>query len=274
MKKMFLTLAFAIILPTTSFASHEFTTPLAPGVLDQFDGIVINGQTAQEAVTAIQPQIKKTTNASIYAGQAYLEQYADKYNELTKRERAMADISSRMQAYAYTSPYEYISTAGGYMHWLAFLGIEEGCFHTSVQALEAHAALFEQRVDAYFKYEDVKNERAKIAETLPQDVEHKYINDVLAPFVEAKELAYAEKLKATNESIKDYNCRVEVGTKVDTVGAIASIFGIASSGTKIKYCKDDKNCHFIPIWNKDILTTGCTCGHSISDHHIKYKKTK
>ena len=272
MKKMFLTLAFAIILPTTSFASHEFTTPLTLGVLDQFDGIVINGQTAQETVTAIQPQIKKTTNAAIYAGQAYLGQYADKYNDITRRERAMADITSRMQAHAYTSPYEYMSTVGGYIHWLAFLGVEEGCFHTSVQALETHAALFEQRVDAYFKYEDVKNERAKIAETLPQSTEHKYINEVLAPFVEAKEIAYAEQLKAANESIKDYNCRAQVGTKVDTVGAIASIFGFASSGTKTKYCKDNKRCKLIADWEDDILTTKCTCGHAIAEHKIKYKQ--
>lgn len=271
MKKLIILLMLAGF-PGQCFANHTFATPLKPNILNQFNGIVINGQTAQEAVTAIQPQIKKTTNAAIYAGEAYLGQYADKYNDLTRRERAMADISSRMQAYAYTSPYEYISTVGGYMHWLAFLGVEEGCFHTSVQALETHAALFEQRVDAYFKYEDVKNERAKIAETLSQDMEHKYINEVLAPFVEAKELTYAEQLKAANESIKDYNCRAQVGTKVDTVGAIASIFGFASSGTKTKYCKDNKHCKLIADWEDDILTTKCTCGHPISEHKIKYRQ--
>lgn len=177
-----------------------------------------------------------------------------------------------MNAYGGNNSYNYLPTAGGYIHWLALQGTEEGCFHTSVAALEQHATLFEERVELWFDYINKKQTATFDEDKIINAMTHKYVNEILVPFAKAKEEKILAEAEEQNEKIKDYNCRVVVGTKINTLGAIGSIFGIGTSGASNKLCKDEKKCKLLPIYNNDILELGCACGHPLSDHKFKYKK--
>lgn len=271
MKKILFALLLVALVPNSAMA-HEFKTPLAHGVVSQFDGIIINGQTLNEAFRSNKQEIIDAAQAAVDVNNAKMNEAWNKYNAKYKQERAMANIVSRMNAYGGNNSYNYLPTAGGYIHWLALQGTEEGCFHTSVAALEQHAALFEERVELWFDYISKKQTATYEEDKIIDATTHKYINKILAPFAEVKEAKILAEAKDQNEKIKDYNCRVVVGTKINTLGAIGSIFGIGTSGASSKLCKDEKRCKLLPIYNNDILELGCACGHPLSNHKFKYKK--
>lgn len=50
-KKILFSLLLVALVPNIAIA-HEFKTPLASGVVAQFDDIIINGQTANEAFSS------------------------------------------------------------------------------------------------------------------------------------------------------------------------------------------------------------------------------
>ena len=257
MKKILFALLLTALVPNIAIA-HEFKTPLASGVVAQFDGIIINGQTANEAFSSTKQKTLDSVQAAIDANNASMNEAWNKYNAKYRQERAMANIVSRMNAYGGNNSYNYLPTAGGYIHWLALQGTEEGCFHTSVAALEQH---INKKQTATFEEDKIINA-----------ISHKYVNEILAPFAKAKEERILAEAEEQNEKIKDYNCRVVVGTKINTLGAIGSIFGIGTSGASNKLCKDEKKCKLLPIYNNDILELGCACCHPLSDHKFKYKK--
>lgn len=271
MKKILFALLLAAFVPNIAIA-HEFKTPLASGVVAQFDDIIINGQTANEAFSSTKQKMLDSVQAAIDANNASMNEAWNKYNAKYKQERAMANIVSRMNAYGGNNSYNYLPTAGGYIHWLALQGTEEGCFHTSVAALEQHATLFEERVELWFDYINKKQTATFDEDKIINAMTHKYVNEILVPFAKAKEEKILAEAEEQNEKIKDYNCRVVVGTKINTLGAIGSIFGIGTSGASSKLCKDEKKCKILPIYNNDILELGCACGHPLSDHKFKYKK--
>ena len=271
MKKIFMAMFLAALVPSTAIA-HDFKTPLQDGVLAQFDGIIINGQNVNEAYESTKQQMVAAAKVKLDANDAKFNVVVREYNAKYEQERAMATIVSRMNAYGGNNSYNYLPTTGGYIHWLALQGVEEGCFHTSVAELERHATLFEERVGLWFDYINQKQKHGETEEEIYKTVSHEYINKLLTPFAQAKEAKILAEAEEQNKKIKDYNCRVVVGTKINTLEAIGSIFGIGTGGASNKLCKDEKKCKLLPVYNNDILELACTCGHPLSDHKFKYKK--
>ena len=175
----------AALVPSTAIA-HDFKTPLQDGVLAQFDGIIINGQNVNEAYESTKQQMVAAAKVKLDANDAKFNVVVREYNAKYEQERAMANIVSRMNAYGGNNSYNYLPTTGGYIHWLALQGVEEGCIHTSVAELERHATLFEERVGLWFDYINQKQKHGETEEEIYKTVSHEYINKLLTPFAQAK----------------------------------------------------------------------------------------
>ena len=93
MKKILFALLLAAFVPNVALA-HEFKTPLASGVVAQFDGIIINGQTANEAFSSTKQKMLDSVQAAIDANNASMDEAWNKYNAKYRQERAMANIES------------------------------------------------------------------------------------------------------------------------------------------------------------------------------------
>ena len=165
MKKIFMAMFLAALVPSTAIA-HDFKTPLQDGVLAQFDGIIINGQNVNEAYESTKQQMVAAAKVKLDANDAKFNVVVREYNAKYEQERAMANIVSRMNAYGGNNSYNYLPTTGGYIHWLALEGVEEGCFHTSVAELERHATLFEERVGLWFDYINQKQKHGETEEEI------------------------------------------------------------------------------------------------------------
>ena len=109
-KKILFSLLLVALVPSSAMA-HEFTTPLAHGVVSQFDGIIINGQTLNEAFRSNKQEIIDAAQAAVDVNNAKMNEAWNKYNAKYKQERAMANIVSRMNAYGGNNSYNYLPTA-------------------------------------------------------------------------------------------------------------------------------------------------------------------
>lgn len=267
--RQIITLLFmaTLFFSNTVFAIHMFkfdnTFQVPISVIKQFDGIVINGITAETAYReAYNSAVDEANNAAAKVTDEYNNGILEKYNNMAILNEKMSNITARTSYFTHSSPYDFINVGGAYIHWLSYDDREETCKHYSYEEMEKHASVFTEMNKLWYMLVKEKRTLRERGDSASISVMSNAVSKALAPYVDIKLKEYTQKAEDYNNRMKDYNCRARVTPYPQLQGIV-------------KYCKDFHRCYFRAGFDQnDIIGIHCDCGHLLYEHKYKLKNDK
>ena len=277
MKKVVLATALLLSFSNTSFSQYQIVLDNTgklynPASISQFDGITINGKTAQQALDEAYNKALSAANASLENAYKEHNEKIAKYNALTKEDEQLSNITARLTNTIHSNPSEFIRVGDAYVHWLSNGMYEDTCKHYSYEEMQRHTAVHESRIDLYWSIVNEKDSLERKGKTAGREAYVKCINEALTPFIDIKVNELRQKADDLHMRIKDYNCREPVGQKLET-NVLGALLGGPSQRVANRYCKEFNRCHFRAGLNKNnMVDIICDCGHPVESHKYKLNK--
>lgn len=262
MKKILLALFLVALVPNVAMAATDANGfwKLDDPVLSQFDGIVINGQTASEVQSATRKSTWQKYYAESEAALADSNAAVEKFNSLIREDKALRHITEQTSGTYYTDPYDFMVVGSRVLHWLTEDWKILTCEHYSKAEVQYHAKIFNAACVAWDEYQE-KNRKFTKIDTLDyvNNMFRSAVSKAMEPFYEQKAANMANEIAQRNSKIKSITCK---NYEIEVLRP--GIMG---------FCRQKNICRLAAIKNKnDILEISCACGHPLEQHEIKYKK--
>ena len=262
-KKLLTILAIMLMIPNLSIAAHSFKLDdkfqLQPGVITQFDGIVINGITAEKAAKdALYGAVPNADKAIAQVYDEFNNGIRVKYNNIERLNIELSNITGRSSYFTHTSnPYDFIKVGNKYIHWLSYPDSEETCDHYSYEEMQRHASTFVERMKLWVELKKEERTLESRGNAAGRAVLETAVSNALAPYVDVKLKEYEKKANDYNTNIKKIKC-------------YAKIMYNPQYPALTGYCKERKICHFRAGFKQnDLIDVICECGHSLENHSFK-----
>lgn len=262
-QKLLVIVTILLMIPNLSLAAHTFRLDdnfkFLPGVLFQFDGIVINGITAEKAAASAYDGAVDSGNLAI---QKVYDEFnngiREKYANMAILNKELSNITGRSSYNSfYSNPYDFIKVGNAYIHRLSYDNRDETCEHYSLEELQRHASVFTEMSKLWVEY--IKQERTlkSRGDAAGRAVVEKAVSDALAPYVDIKMKEVEKRAEEYNKNIKNIKCNA----KITYNPQFPALTG---------YCKERKLCHFKAGFRQnDLIDVICDCGHTVEYHHFK-----
>ena len=262
-QKLLVIVTILLMIPNLSLAAHTFRLDdnfkFLPGVLFQFDGIVINGITAEKAAN------DAWNGAAPSADKAIAQVYDEfnngirvRYNNIENLNIELSNITGRSSYYTHSSnPYDFIKVGNKYIHWLSYPDSEETCEHYSHEEMQRHASVFVERMKLWVELKKEERTLKSRGDAAGRAVLEKAVSDALAPYVDVQMKEVEKRAEDYNKNIKNIKCNAKI-TYNPQYPALTG------------YCKERKLCHFKAGFRQnDLIDVVCDCGHTVEYHHFK-----
>jgi hypothetical protein len=261
-KKILFPLLLVALIPSAALAyTDEYGIwRLDPPAIEQFNGITINGKTAEQTMKSARLALVDKLDAEISNAIDISNEAVNRFNALLAQDKAMRHITEQSPAYTLSDPYDFIDLGSCVVHWLTENGKTLTCEHYSKSEMQKHAQIFNECNAAW---EDLNTKRNKANNMNTAEYVNPFIRDAvfkaLKPFYEQKAANMASEIAQRNSRIKSITCK-----NYDIEVLSPGIMG---------FCRQKNICRLAAIKNKnDILEISCACGHPLEQHEIKYKK--
>lgn len=237
----------------------------------QFDGYIINGRSASQVESALLDEAAKVEMAENNRIIATYNASVNQYNELRQSELDQRNIVAQMSYDLNTNPYDFIDIGPYATHWLSINGSELTCRHSSVNGTQVHAKTF---MDLKKAFREVEKNRIAIEDmkrnegTIGKNYARNNFHESFAPFYEKKRDELLPELQKKEAGLTEVDCKVVLEKIENPLWGYVPFVG----RTKDLTCKTSKKCKIAIIEDAQfVLQVGCTCGHALTEHKLKYK---